>query len=96
MIDPRDYDSVAQNAHMLFGALMVFLPTYIFGPDALWYGMALFFAFAMVKEFWYDEKYETEEVRGSSIKDFIFYMIGAILGLLVYFGVPLVKKWMEN
>jgi VanZ family protein len=91
MIDFKEFDFVAQNAHLCFGALMVFVPTYIFGPGALWYAMALFLVYALVKEFWYDERYETVEVRGSSLKDFLFYMLGAALGLVVYFGVPLLK-----
>jgi hypothetical protein len=37
---------------------------------------------AALKEFWYDQNYETVDTRGSNLLDFSMYEIGIIAGLL--------------
>ena len=82
-ISDAEFDFVSQNAHALGGALAVLGPAALLGE---WYavgGAVLVMVFAAVKEFWYDEHYETAEVRGSSLRDFTFYGVGAVTALLL-------------
>lgn len=84
MIDAKDYDFVCQNAHMLFGAIVVITWAYFFGSDdVLWAGIA-FSVYAAGKEFWYDVNYETPNVSGGtsgSMRDFCYYIVGVVAGL---------------
>ena len=86
MIDPKEFDFVCQNAHMLFGAIVVIVWGYFFGPhDVLWAALA-FSVYAAGKEFWYDMKYETPADSGGiagSLKDFCYYNIGGVAGLSI-------------
>jgi len=82
MITDKQFDSLAQNAHMLGGSCAVFGCDALWGVRGKWAGAALIFVFALVKEFWYDERYETPEVRGSSAEDFIFYCVGILAALM--------------
>lgn len=75
MITDKQFDDLAQKAHF-FGAAC-----FIFALDDLWHApgtafVVLVFA-AVLKEFWYDYKYEDPEVRGSSMRDFGYYIAGA-------------------
>lgn len=74
--DPS-FDTVSQSAHFFSAAFVV----HVFHGNP-WAIAAVVVACA-VKEFWYDYKYESAEVRGSSLKDFVFYMIGAAAGWLL-------------
>jgi hypothetical protein len=38
---------------------------------------------AAIKEFWYDQNYETTDERGSNLLDFSMYAVGIVLGLLL-------------
>jgi hypothetical protein len=77
-ITPKLFNQVAQLGHFAGGAALV-LATVVLWRDA----HAPFAGFAGVclavalKEFWYDYKYESTEVRGSSAEDFSFYLLGA-------------------
>lgn len=74
MNDPT-FDTVAQSAHVWFGGWIVY--TFALWTSA-WIGAAAVLLFAAVKEFWYDEKYESVYVRGSGWRDFAFYALGAV------------------
>jgi hypothetical protein len=78
VIDDKTFDTVSQLAHFAGGTAIVFGLVVLthHRPFALW-AFLIVLALAAVKEFWYDEKYETAEVRGSSIEDFAFYAFGA-------------------
>lgn len=76
MISQHDYNVLAQKAHFLAGIVAVFASQIFFHNRN--YGAVAIILFALVKEFWYDENYETPEIRGSSAQDFLFYFIGAV------------------
>ena len=77
--DPS-FDTVSQSAHVWFGAFVVFVANLFHAP---WIGFFVLAVFAAVKEFWYDQNYESPEVRGSNFKDFSFYMLGGAVALFL-------------
>jgi hypothetical protein len=85
MITDELFDEIAQNSHWAGGLAFVWGSVCLIGPGALWYSVLAGMAIAAAKEFWYDEKYETTEVRGSSLEDFTYYCVGLIGGALIYF-----------
>jgi hypothetical protein len=84
MITPKLFNQVAQLGHFAGGSAIVLAIVVV--SHQKWYAVWGFLVVAMlagIKEFWYDEKYETAEVRGSSAEDFLFYLLGAGLAMLV-------------
>jgi len=84
-VTSKELDSVAQNAHMLAGVVVVYVPAHIWGNHVLYYFVPAFIALAAIKEFWYDQHFEDADVRGSNLKDFLFYCFGAAMGLMTWF-----------
>lgn len=78
-------DTIAQNAHMLTGAVLVFLFLIFRKMSWLWYIIPAYILLIAWKEFYYDQFYEIAEVRGSNLKDFIFYQIGWVGTLILLF-----------
>jgi hypothetical protein len=73
-------DTVAQSSHIWFGGWVVF----VFGLwTSPWWGALAITIFAGIKEGWYDQNYETAEIRGSNLRDFVFYVAGAALTALL-------------
>jgi hypothetical protein len=86
-ITDQDFDYVSQNAHLCLGALIVMTPAALGASNKVLAIVVLaFLALMAVKEFWYDYKYETAEIRGSSLRDYCFYSLGVCIGLSIYFG----------
>jgi hypothetical protein len=56
----------------------------LFGVKWMYATVPLFILYASLKEFWYDQNYETEEQRGSNLEDWGFYMIGLVSALLLW------------
>lgn len=81
-ISDKEFNFVSQNAHMLAGALVVFVSGSLF-PREMWFILGLFVVLTAWKEFYYDEHYESVEVRGSNLQDFLHYQYGMIAALLV-------------
>lgn len=81
----KTLDSVAQNAHMLTGAFYAFFFIVIKHPAYLWFALPIYVGVTAWKEFHYDQNNEIPEIRGSNTKDFVFYQIGWIGALLIYF-----------
>jgi hypothetical protein len=83
-ITPKLFNQVAQLGHFAGGAAIVLATVVLWhdsrAPFAGFIGVLLA---AGVKEFWYDEHYESTEVRGSSFEDFMYYMVGATAALIV-------------
>lgn len=86
MITDKQFNILAQKAHFVAGLAAVWgaavlIPQLGQMPmrDGARAGLCALIVFAMIKEFWYDYKYETPEVRGSSLEDFAFYALGAIV-----------------
>jgi hypothetical protein len=86
----KAFNSVAQNAHMLSGAFIVFLPVVFHRASWLWYIIPAYIILTAWKEFWYDVHYEIPEIRGSGLRDFIHYQ-SWVVGLGLYFLSTLVK-----
>jgi hypothetical protein len=79
MSDPS-LDTVAQSAHVWFAGWTVFVFHLWTNP---WWGVLAVAIFAAIKEFLYDQKYESPAVRGSNWKDFGFYQVGSVLTALL-------------
>jgi hypothetical protein len=79
------YDNLAQAAHALAGYGIV-LTAARYGYIPLVVVSVLLIIYAAVKEFWFDLAYERPDVSGGLLggwKDFSFYMVGLIAGLVV-------------
>jgi hypothetical protein len=74
MYNDPSFETVAQSAHVWFGGWVVY--TFHLWTSA-WWGVVAVVIFAALKEFLYDQKYESPEVRGSNWKDLGFYGLGA-------------------
>ncbi len=90
MITDQQYDTLAQYNHVLFGSTIVFAAMDLY-PPAMWFVIAAYVIYTAWKEFYYDQRYETPEVRGSNLKDFTFYQVGVMLALVIHFGVAWLK-----
>ena len=85
-IDPKFFNQVAQNAHMLGGAVIGLLAL-LFLPHSLVFIILGFAVVTGVKEFWYDQNYENATTRGSNLNDWIHYQIGWMATGSLYYGV---------
>jgi len=71
MIDDKTFNTVAQSAHFFSGLAVILVAalfTHGMGLKLLWVTLAAI-ALELLKEFWYDAKYEIDEVRGNSWED---------------------------
>jgi hypothetical protein len=75
MSDPS-FDTVAQSAHAWFGGWLVYTFALWTSP---WWAVVAIAIFGAVKEYWYDEKYESPTVRGNATRDMVFYLLGSSL-----------------
>lgn len=78
------YDQIGQVAHTLAGILVVLGPNALFGSRFMWAWVLALIIFAAVKEFWYDVNYESSDERGNGWEDFGFYIIGEVIGLVLW------------
>jgi hypothetical protein len=81
MINPTTFNTVSQISHALGGAFAMVCGAFLFGPHSLLYIGPAFVIYAAAKEFWYDFQYESAAVRGSSLEDFLFYLLGLFFGI---------------
>lgn len=77
------FDFVSQFAHALGGAFAIVASVMLFGHCFMWPAAGVFTLYAAVKEFWYDQNYESACDRGSNARDFGFYMLGVGVGILI-------------
>lgn len=77
-------DVTGQFSHALTGTTIVFGTIVLFAPKWLAVTLPLFIVYASVKEFWYDNTYETAEQRGSNWEDWGFYMVGMVTALALW------------
>jgi hypothetical protein len=82
-VDQKTFDTVAQLSHVGWGVFFVFAPKVLFAGKTYLYIMGLWIVYAAIKEFWYDNKYETPVVRGSSLKDFLFQAGSSVVAFLL-------------
>lgn len=83
MSDPS-FNTVAQIAHVAVAYAVVLSLLLVLGPGSLYWLIPVSVGAAAIKEFWYDEKYESASVRGSSLEDFLWYCVG-IIGAIGFF-----------
>ena len=79
------YNELAQMAHF-FGAGFIILASGGFGQHLHWYLSAALVFYALLKEFWYDLRYERPEVSGGvkgGIVDLLFYVLGVLVANLI-------------
>ena len=82
-ISPDMFNLVSQNAHWLFGSWATLVPVYLWGNYTLYYTIPILLLFVLIKEAWYDEKYENKATRGSSLLDAVMYILGIIITLCI-------------
>lgn len=85
VVDDDDFESVAQRAHFLFGAIIPILATFMLSYKAAFFAVPPFLCWAAWKEFYYDNRYETDDERGSNWVDFRSYCFGVIIGATIVF-----------
>jgi ABC-type dipeptide/oligopeptide/nickel transport system permease component len=83
MTDQAFANMAAQIAHALAGYAAVLTLVLLGVPHAVVVACVIVTLYALVKEFWWDYKYEDAVTRGSSLEDFVFYIVGLILGIIV-------------
>jgi hypothetical protein len=72
------YNMTAQFAHAGMAYSITLSVLLLFGMRSLYWYLPASVGLAAFKEFYYDQKYETAEVRGSNTEDFLFYVLGII------------------
>ncbi len=80
MISDKQFNTLAQISHFGWGTAVVLAGNLFharFPVAGAW------LLYAAIKEFFYDQRYETPEVRGSSLEDFLFQAAGAAVGLIL-------------
>ena len=83
--------AICDRVHMFTGAFIVETLVMFHHPSLLWYVIPAFAGLTAWKEFYWDQHFETTEIRGSNFRDFIFYQIGWAGGLILYFASTFVK-----
>jgi hypothetical protein len=83
MITNKEFNLVSQISHTGWGLAITFA-----GKALLlgyWYLIfaGIYIAYALIKEFWYDSRYETPDVRGSNLEDFLFALLGTIIAIIL-------------
>jgi hypothetical protein len=77
---------LAQMGHFLAGALIILAAGVFGGETVLFIVLAIGVVAAAIKEFWFDLRFELpKQTWGDSIMDFGFYMLGAAIGVGLYF-----------
>jgi hypothetical protein len=80
LIPPATFDTVAQISHVECGLLVTIISSH-------WHVQGWFFAalvvYTAIKEFWWDPNHEAPDVRGNSLKDFLFQIGGGVAGLIL-------------
>ena len=77
------YNLMGSLAHVFFGAWITLACVYMFGPKSLYWTLPLLVTYAAIKEFWWDENYETADERWNGFYDFGTYISGGILTLIM-------------
>jgi len=98
MTKPGDWMESTQwlaNAGHFLGGLSVILLTSMWAHDVRTVGVWTAFgvAAALVKEYYIDLRYESNETVGSSTIDFLGYMAGAAVGWLNLWALVAIRHW---
>jgi len=75
------YDTLAQLAHVGWGAMLVFIVALLILP---WWAAALLVSAAgAVKEFVVERFIEDTHTQGSALRDFLFWCVGVAVAVIV-------------
>lgn len=84
-ISDESFDWACQKLHLASGALATLAPPALgAGPKGMLIGAGLITLWAAVKEFYYDQRFEDAEERGSNLRDFMYYEVGVALALILW------------
>ena len=82
MITDPEFNLVSQLSHFGWGLAVVLIANlWGYSTTAAW----MWIIYCILKEFWYDAKYETPEVKGSSKLDFWVAVAGSMAALLLIY-----------
>lgn len=96
VVPVKVFNQVSQLAHVAGGLAAVWGSIVLFGQSSIWIAMVSTAAVTAVKEFWYDQHYETEVVRGSNLEDWTFYQVGSVSAMLLTFGVQWLRAYLNQ
>jgi len=84
----NDPTFLAQSAHFFGAVSIIMTAAHFFGKTGGFITAGIFTLAALIKEFWYDLKFELpKQSFGDSALDFTFYMIGITLSSsILYFS----------
>lgn len=83
MISDHKFNVLAQKSHVLGGCLWILGTDYLFGHTVMAWGSIVAVLLAAWKEFYWDERFEGPDERGSSLEDFCFYVVGLVVGVSI-------------
>jgi hypothetical protein len=83
VIDPKQFNLIAQFSHFFSSAFVVLAAGHLWGTHAATIAAGIVVGYAAVKEFYFDRS-QAPDVRGSSLEDFLVQLagVGAGLGLM--------------
>lgn len=84
MIDDRAFYNLADNAHFCFGAMMVFMAFSCFPHHVYWITGSVA-VLSGLKEWLLDPREETPEVAGSGMRDWLGYLSGIAVALIMHY-----------
>jgi hypothetical protein len=79
-------ENLADGIHVSLGANFVLLPQALAVRDGAAIGALACVVLALVKEFWFDMRYETPETSGGvqgGVRDFVGYVAGVTLACVI-------------
>jgi hypothetical protein len=86
VVDERTFNLVSQLGHFAGGLACAWGSYTFWGQHGALWSLLVLAALVGVKEFWWDNKYESAEVRGSNLLDWSMWMAGsAVANLAVWF-----------
>jgi hypothetical protein len=84
-VDERTFNLISQLGHFAGGLAVVFGSYSFWGWHGALISILVLAGLVAIKEFWWDNKYESVEVRGSNFLDWSMWMVGAAVALVLVF-----------
>lgn len=83
-ISEKFFNFVSQMAHWAVMAFLTLTVSLFFGLNGLLIAIGIGVIYAAWHEFWYDPRYEDAATRGSDVEDFLFLLLGILIGTVTY------------
>jgi hypothetical protein len=85
VVDEKTFNLVSQMGHCAGGLASAWGSYMFWGQKGALWSMLVLAILVGIKEWWWDNKYETAEVRGSNLLDWSMWMVGsAVANLAVW------------